>query len=170
MDGINTLQRPRGVSIKVAVLALALAAVIPSVIFRCVLMLMYVPSESMFPAIEVGDVLIGVRDVDSLERGEIVAFQSEQIMIKRIIGLSGETVNVDEFGAVYINGVLLEEPYVANPREGIPQEFQIPDDCVLLFGDNREASYDARFWENPYVETGAILSVARFNLFSGVLK
>ncbi len=90
-------------------------------------------------------------------------------MIKRIVGLPEECVTIDEKGAVYIDGSLLKEPYVENPRIGKPQTFHVPEGCVLLFGDNRTDSYDARFWENPYTETGALLAVAKYKLFGGEL-
>lgn len=170
MNGTKGKDGSRGVSFKGLVLALALAAIVPSILFQKVLMIMFVPSESMFPAMTAGDVLLGSRGCSEFKRGDIVAFQGESVvMIKRIVGLPGETVRIDGTGLVYIDGEPLEEPYIKNQRQGQPQSFVVPDGCVLLLGDNRQESYDARYWDNPYVEEAAILAVAKYILFGGRL-
>lgn len=165
MDGTKNHKNDRRVSIKILALALALAAIVPSVIFRTLLMFMYVPSESMYPELTRGDTLIGTRVFAGLKRGDVVAFNTEAIvMIKRIVGLPGETVYIDENGTVYIGGVSLDEPYVLNQRRGRSQTFEVPEGCLLLLGDNRSESYDARYWENPYVEYGDVIAIAGFKL------
>ena len=150
---------------------MALAMVIPSVIFQGILMLMYVPSESMAPTLASGDCLIGSRIVSDLQRGEIVVFQSgDALMIKRVIGLPGETVRIAKNGALYIDEDLLDEPYVVHQREGQEQTFQVPAGCFLLLGDNRQHSYDARYWDDPYVPQNKIVAVAKYKLFGRSLK
>lgn len=67
--------------------------------------------------------------------------------IKRIIGLAGEHIKIEN-GKVYINGKLLDEPYlkenVSTPQNGAFYDVIIPEGCVFVMGDNREASMDSR--------------------------
>jgi signal peptidase I, bacterial type len=167
----KTKGRFQGVSIKVTILALVLAAVIPSIVFQMLLMFMYVPSDSMSPTFSSRDTLFGTRIFSSINRGEIVAFQAGDIvMIKRVIGLSGETVYINETGAVFVDGNPLDESYVKNQRSGKSQTFVVPDNCILLLGDNRANSFDARYWDNPYVSVEAVLAIAKYNTLSGRLE
>jgi len=83
------------------------------------------------------------------ERGEIVVLQIEgrqsAPLIKRIIGLPGETVAIHD-GDVYIDGESLEEPYLNNVTYGSMPARQVPAEHVFLLGDNRSASNDSRFF------------------------
>jgi len=169
MDGINTNSKPRAVSFKRIVLALVLAAIVPSIIFQKLLMIMYVPSESMYPTMTGGDVLIGTRIASSYQRGDIVVFQADTIMIKRVVGLPGEEVCIAADGSVSIDGDPLYEPYVICRRKGQPQAFSVPEGCFLLLGDNRQNSYDSRYWDYPYIEEDSIIAVAKYKLFEGSL-
>ena len=129
-----------------------------------------VPSESMLPTILVGDhffldkiafpanypeAVQKYLPVRAIERGEIVALWSPENpkmrLIKRVIGLPGETLEIRNRD-VYINGKKLDEPYVVHNDS---QEFArrdnlspvvIPADRFFLMGDNRDNSNDSRFW------------------------
>ena len=155
------------ISFRRSAVILILAMLIPTILLQGIWMLMYVPSESMSPTLEAGDVLIGSRVFSGLDRGDIVVFQSEDgLLIKRIIGMPGEEVTIEQSGEVYINGKHLPEPYVANQRSGQAQTFEVPEGEYLLLGDNRMHSYDARYWEDPYIPRSAIRAVALKKLFS----
>ena len=155
------------ISFRRSAVILILAMLIPTILLQGIWMLMYVPSESMSPTLEAGDVLIGSRVFSGLDRGDIVVFQSEDgLLIKRIIGMPGEEVTIEQSGEVYINGKHLPEPYVANQRSGQAQTFKVPEGEFLLLGDNRMHSYDARYWEDPYIPRSAIRAVALKKLFS----
>jgi signal peptidase I len=129
-----------------------------------------VPSESMSPTILVGDhffldklgfpanypqAIQKFLPERTIRRGEIVALWSPQNpdmrLVKRIIGLPGETLEV-RHRDVYINGKKLNEPYVVHidPREMIQRDdfgpVTIPADHFFLMGDNRDNSNDSRFW------------------------
>ena len=158
------------ISFSKAVLLMVLAIVLPCVIFQGVLMLMYVPSDSMAPTMANGDCLIGCRLAPDPQRGDIVVFQAEALMIKRVVGLPGEEVLISPNGEVYIDKVLLEEPYVVYQRKGQEQTFQIPDGCFLLLGDNRQHSYDARYWDDPYIPREKIIAVAKYKIGGGCLE
>lgn len=84
------------------------------------------------------------------ERGDVIIFRapggSDEDFIKRVIGLPGDTVEVkDRF--VYVNGVSLDEPYIAQPPAYIMPELTIPEDRYFVLGDNRNYSNDShRGW------------------------
>jgi signal peptidase I len=82
------------------------------------------------------------------ERGDMILFhlsdlpQSNRIM--RIIGLPGETVEVETDGSAYINGNLLEEPYLTQKQPGTSGTWPVPEAEFFVMGDNRSVSYDSR--------------------------
>lgn len=139
-------------------------------LFNFVINITYVPSGSMIPTIAEHSILLSTRvyQPENLERGGIYSFQNselDKILIKRLIGLPGETVEVREDGCVYIDGTLLDEPYVKNQEFDYTGTFVVPEDSYLFFGDNRSGSNDARHWENPYTKQEDILSQARFTVW-----
>jgi signal peptidase I len=130
----------------------------------------YIPSSSMEPTLQIKDKLIIEKigyHFHNPERGDIIVFnptpklQSENFkdaFIKRVIGIPGDRVEM-KGGTVYINGQPLQENYIAakpkcflgmgNPLEQskctiIP--YTIPEGEYLVLGDNRDNSYDSRFW------------------------
>lgn len=129
-----------------------------------------VPTGSMENTIMPGDRLIGNRLAylkEGPERGDIVVFRypdnEEELFVKRVIGLPGETV-VLENGRVYIDGEELEEPYLKEEWTVAtgPYTFEVPEGCYLMLGDNRNNSKDSRYWDNTYVSLDKILGKALF--------
>lgn len=129
-----------------------------------------VPTGSMEHTIEPGDDLFGFRLAYTLsepKRGDIIIFKfpddETEKYVKRIIGLPGEKVTITE-GKVYINDsvVPLKEDYLK--EEWVlatgPFEFNVPEDCYFVMGDNRNDSYDARYWNNTYVTKAEIIGKA----------
>jgi len=119
----------------------------------------YIPSESMLPTLEVNDRLIvekiSYRFTDP-QRGDIVVFwpterlkeenpSLKDAFIKRVIGLPGETIEV-QGGRVYVNGQPLRENYIAAEPEYQWGPEVVPEDEYLVLGDNRNNSYDSHFW------------------------
>lgn len=117
----------------------------------------YIPSESMEPTYMTGDRIIGNRLSRTYSRGDTVVFHmpddKEFLYIKRIIGLPGETVHIAD-GHVYINGKQLHNDYEMTPEPELT--FHIPNGCYFMMGDNRDNSYDSRYWDNPYVQEDEI--------------
>ncbi len=69
---------------------------------------------SMTPALQAGDVVVAVRPTGSLKRGDLIAFYfNNKILIKRVIAKSGDWVDIDSDGNVYVNDKELSEPYLA---------------------------------------------------------
>ncbi len=106
-----------------------------------------VDGVSMRPVLRKGDVIISMRGAD-FTRGDLIAFyHSDKILIKRVIGLSGEWVDINRDGDVYIDGVLLQEPYLEEKALGecsIELPCRVPNGKVFVMGDNRRVSEDSR--------------------------
>jgi signal peptidase I len=145
-----------------------------------------IPSGSMIPTLQIGDYILVLKfwygfrvpfvDAPVIrwsvpKRGDVVVFtrpddpatptedDSAIHIIKRVIGLPGETVEV-RGAQVFINGQPLKEPYTQWVHGGSPEgDFgpqTVPTDHVLLLGDNRDASKDSRFWTVPFLDDDRI--------------
>ncbi len=83
------------------------------------------------------------------QTGEVVIFrfpeEPTRNFVKRVIGVPGDTVEIDE-GTVYLNGQALNEPYVTFFDRGSMDPFEVPPDSYFVLGDNRGASDDSRSW------------------------
>lgn len=147
------------------------AACIALVLNTCIIANSRVPSGSMENTIMTNDRVIGSRlsyKFSDPERGDIAIFRFPDdpsiYYVKRIIGLPGETVDIID-GAVYIDGsdTPLDEPYLKEAM--IPEEdmhFEVPEDSYFMMGDNRNYSYDARYWTNTYVSRDKIIAKVLF--------
>lgn len=154
------------------VITFAVAIGVAFVIKNFIIINANVPTGSMENTIMPGDDLIGFRlayKFSEPERGDIIIFKypddETQKYVKRIVGLPGERVTIKD-AKVYINGssVPLEEEYLKEEWvEAIgPFEFNVPEGCYLVLGDNRNNSKDARYWVNPYVTNEEIIGKASF--------
>jgi signal peptidase I len=88
-----------------------------------------------------------------IERGDIVVFwypdDPSKSFIKRVIGLPGETISIDQQGRVHINNRLVDEPYLSPDRNRMPRpmaETVVKSHYYFVMGDNRDASNDSRSW------------------------
>ena len=141
---------------------LILAAVY--VVFKFIIQIAWVPSGSMETTLPTKSAMLGwqlpfvVADPVP-ERGDIVTFWNEElnkVLVKRVIGLPGDEISFSG-GYVYVNGEQLEEPYLmAQGVTECDETFTVPEGCFFPLGDNRTGSFDARFWETPYIPVSAI--------------
>lgn len=127
-----------------SLIVVAAVAVLISVMFLPVLK---VTGTSMTPTCH-NDDLIVCRKYASFERGDVIAFYyNNRILLKRVIAVSGDTVNIEADGTVYINNERLDEPYVNELAFGecnIQMPYQVPDERIFVMGDHRATSIDSR--------------------------
>ncbi|WP_142415073.1 signal peptidase I [Hathewaya massiliensis] len=152
--------------IKEWILPIVVAFIIATLINKFWFFNIKVPTESMYPAIVPGDRILVTRiyKKENLNRGDIIVFHSDELgedLIKRLIGLPGDKVQVKKDGSLYINGEKREESYVVNQGEK-EKEFVVPKDSFLFMGDNRANSLDSRYWKNPYISKEKIMGKAQF--------
>lgn len=121
------------------------------ILFHTVLLVGYVPSESMEPTLKKGSYLVASRIYASLEPGNIIIFRRDgELLVKRIAAVGGDTIDLEE--QTYSPGVLFSK--------GNQQVVVVPEGCFFVLGDNAENSYDSRYWEEMFVkETDVVAKV-----------
>lgn len=153
------------------------AALIALFLNSCIIANSRVPTGSMESTIMAHDRVIGSRLsylFHDPERGDIAIFHfpddptGKTYYVKRVIGLPGETVDITD-GQVLINGEPLDEPYLNEPMDvDTPLHFEVPEGCYFMMGDNRNFSYDARYWENHYVSKDQIIAKVLFRYYPNI--
>ena len=127
-----------------AFLTAAAAVVLLSVL---VFPVMRVTGSSMQPALKEDQVIMCSRSAH-IKQGDIIAFyHNKKILVKRVIGVSGDTVDIGADGRVSVNGTALSEPYAALSAEGecdINLPFTVPAGRYFIMGDDRALSVDSR--------------------------
>ncbi|NLP28589.1 MAG: signal peptidase I [Clostridia bacterium] len=160
------------------VIPVVVAVILAYLINRFVIYKIYIPSGSMYPTLQIGDQCFATKifNKEKIQRGDILVFYSNELqerLIKRVVGLPGETVELRSDGQVYIDGAKLEEDYVKN-QSGPARAFKLPEDHYLFLGDNRADSKDARFWDEKYINREDIEGKALIRIFPlkrfGVIK
>jgi len=115
-----------------------------------------IPSGSMLPTIQLQDRVMVIKFAywfKEPQRGDIIVFKppegigQKDDLIKRLIGLPGDTVEVKE-GKVFINGRALKEPYIAEPSNYEFGPVKVPKGCYFMMGDNRNRSFDSHMWNS----------------------
>jgi signal peptidase I len=145
--------------------ALAIALLIKTFLFQA----FYIPSDSMLPTLRTHDRVIVNKlsyKLHPVHRGDIIVFKSPpnvdpsvKDLVKRVIGLPGETVEGRSDGHIYINGKVLKESYLPagqGPGPGFAL-LKIPKDSYWVMGDNRPNSRDSRFFPDHFIRKKDII-------------
>ena len=150
------------------------ALLICVLVFVFVMRIMDVKGSSMVPTLKNGDKVLVSDLFYEPARGDIVVFKKDsydsgKALVKRVVAVAGDVVNIDfEKGIVYVNGEALEEDYIdvlTTTKIDFIGPQTVPDNCLFVMGDNRNASTDSRKKEIGMVDNRMLLGRAYYVLF-----
>ena len=127
-------------------ITVAAVAVLVATLFLPVLRIF---GTSMTPTLTEDDIVVSIKGVD-LKQGDILSFYyNNRILVKRVIAFPGDWVDIDDAGNLYVNGELLDEPYLSENSKArgecdINLPYQVPDGRIFVCGDHRATSVDSR--------------------------
>ena len=124
---------------------LIVVAAIAVLLATLLLPVLQVSGDSMNPTLQDRDVILLVK-TDDWKTGDLCGFYwQNKLLLKRIIGLPGDVIELDEDGVVTVNGQTLDEPYVDELALGecdIKFPYQVPENRYFVLGDHRATSID----------------------------
>lgn len=138
---------------------------------------MRVYGTSMEPALKNGELLLGLKNVNLIDRGDIIAFYyNDKVLLKRAIALAGDKVAMDGDGNVFVNGSKVDEPYTSGQTLGdcdVEFPMTVEENSIFVLGDHRSVSLDSRSSDIGNIEYDRILGKIVFriwplNAFGGV--
>lgn len=153
--------------------------IVTFIVFLSVFQPVRVEGSSMENTLFNGDLLLMKRDwlVEHYMQGDVVvaaknSFRNGELIIKRIIAVEGQTVDVDnDTGTVFVDGIALEETYVSSltyESGEIMFPITVADDCYFVLGDNRDDSLDSRYLAVGQIHSSEIKGKIMCLLFPGI--
>ena len=140
-------------------------AVLVAVLFLPVLRIY---GSSMTPTLNEGEIVISIKGAD-IDHGDVVGvYFGSKLLIKRCIALEHEWVNIDEDGNVYVEGELIDEPYLTEKAFGecnLELPYQVPDGSIFVMGDHRETSIDSRNTSVGCIDTENVVGKIVFRVW-----
>ena len=126
---------------------LTIVAAVAVLIATLILPVLQIEGTSMEPTLVNGDIVLLTKTA-RFDRGELCGFSwNNKLLIKRVIGIPGDWIEIDTDGTVYLNGEKLDEPYAQQLAMGecdLEFPFQVPQEQYFVLGDMRESSIDSR--------------------------
>ena len=140
-------QKAYNKALRGTIYVLTIVAAVAVLIATLILPVLQIEGTSMEPTLSNGDVVLLMKTTH-FERGDLCAFTwNNKLLVKRVIGLPGDWIEIDTDGTVYLNGDKLDEPYVQQTALGecdLEFPFQVPQEQYFVIGDMRESSIDSR--------------------------
>ena len=134
-------------SLRSTVSVLVVVAAVAVLIATLFLPILQISGDSMSPTLEHDEIVVLLKTKD-FDRGDLVGFYYQgKILLKRVIALPEDEVAIDADGNVYVNGELLEEPYVTDKDLGdcdLEFPYKVPGTGYFVLGDQRSNSVDSR--------------------------
>ena len=150
------------------VYVLTIVAAVAVLIATLVLPVLQIEGTSMEPTLVNGDIVLLTKSVN-FDRGELCGFSwNNKLLIKRVIGIPGDWIEIDTDGTVYLNGEKLDEPYAQQLAVGecdLEFPFQVPQEAYFVLGDMRESSIDSRNTLIGCVEKDQIVGKVFFRIW-----
>ena len=129
------------------VAVLVVVAAVAVLITTLFLPILQISGDSMSPTLEHDEIVVLLK-TEGFERGDLIGFYYQgKILLKRVIALPGDEVAIDADGNVYVNGEILEEPYVTEKCLGdcdLEFPYRVPGTGYFVLGDQRSNSVDSR--------------------------
>ena len=155
-------------TLKSTIYSLIIVISISSLLSTLLFPVLEIYGKSMNSTLSEGNIVLSVRKTN-LKRGDVIAFyHNNKILIKRVIGISSDWINIDKEGKVYVNNTLLEEPYLKEKNNGesnIKYPYQVPDDNYFVLGDDRLLSVDSRYKEIGTIHKDNVIGKIIFRLW-----
>ena len=134
-------------SLRSTISVLVVVAAIAVLVATLFLPILQISGDSMSPTLEHDEIVILVKTKE-FNRGDLIGFYYQgKILLKRVIALPDDEVVIDAEGNVYVNGEMLEEPYVTEKELGdcdLEFPYKVPGTGYFVLGDKRSNSVDSR--------------------------
>lgn len=149
-----------GVLIVVAALSVLIATLF--------LPVLQISGVSMEPTLHDEDIVLLVK-TNNIKQGDMIGFYYQgKILLKRVIGQSGDKIEISEDGTVLVNGEAIDEPYISKKSLGecdIAFPYQVPEQKYFVMGDRRDTSIDSRSSVIGCVSKEDIIGVVVFRVW-----
>ena len=148
--------------------SLIVVAAIAVLIATLVLPVLQIQGSSMEPTLNDEEIVVLIK-TSNLKRGQLCCFSYQnKLLIKRIIGVPGDTIIINEEGYVYVNGELLDEPYILDRALGecdIEFPVHVTDNHYFILGDHRSTSIDSRSSAVGLVDSDQVVGKIFFRIW-----